>query len=83
VVSLEKKVILTKDILAKRNWNGCKKYVFGEANEFSNYLFFDCPFARLIWRTIQFTFNVPPPTNVTNMFENWLDWVDKASKEQI
>jgi hypothetical protein len=80
---LYKKVILTKDNLAKRNWNGCKKCAFCDANESINHLFFDCPFAKLIWRTIQFTFNIPPPANVTNMFGNWLNGVDKRSKEQI
>jgi hypothetical protein len=80
---LYKKVILTKDNLAKLNWNGCKKCAFCDANESINHLFFDCPFAKLIWRTIQFTFNIPPPANVTNMFGNWLNGVDKRSKEQI
>lgn len=64
---LYKKVILTKDNLAKRNWNGCKKCTFCDADESINHLFFDCPFTRLIWRTIQYTFNIPPPSNVTNI----------------
>jgi hypothetical protein len=83
VVPLQKKVILTKDNLAKRKWNGCKKCAFSDANESINHLFFDCPFARLIWRTIQYTFNMRPRANVTNMFGNWLNRVDKASKEHI
>jgi hypothetical protein len=80
---LYKKVILTKDNLAKRNWNGCKNCVFCDSNETINHLFFDCPFAKLIWRTIQYTFNIPPPANVTNMFGNWLNGVDKISKGHI
>jgi hypothetical protein len=73
-------VILTKDNLARRNWNGCKKCAFCDADESINHLFFDCPFARLIWGTIQYTFNVPPPpANVTNIFKNWLNEVDKKS----
>jgi hypothetical protein len=56
---LYKKVILTKDNLAKRKWNGCKKCVFCDSAESINHLFFTCPFARLIWRIIQFTFNIP------------------------
>jgi hypothetical protein len=56
---LHKKVILTKDNLARRNWKGCKKCVFCDSLESINHLFFDCPFAKLIWRVIQFTFNIP------------------------
>ena len=37
------KVILTKDNLAKRNWNGCKKCVFCDSEESIDHLFFTCP----------------------------------------
>jgi hypothetical protein len=74
---LYKKVIVTKDNLTKRKWNGCKKCVFCDSEESINHLFFTCPFARLIWRIIQFTFNIPPPANVTNMFGNLLNGVEK------
>jgi hypothetical protein len=80
---LYRKVILTKDNLAKRNWNGCKKCAFCDSDESINHLFFYCPFARLVWRVIQFTFNIPPPTNVTNMFGNWLNGVHKKDKSRI
>jgi hypothetical protein len=40
---LHKKVILTKDNVSKRNWNGCKKCVFCDHEELINYLFFECP----------------------------------------
>ena len=43
------KVILTKDNLAKRNWNGCKKCVFCDSKESIDHLFFTCPFAHLLW----------------------------------
>jgi hypothetical protein len=80
---LYRKVILTKDNLAKCSWNGCKKCVFCDSDESINHLFFYCPFARLVWRVIQFTFNIPPPTNVTNMFGNWLNGVHKKDKSRI
>ena len=47
------------------------------------HLFFDCPFARLICRVVYFTFNIPPPANVTNMFGNWLNGVEKSSNANI
>jgi hypothetical protein len=80
---LYKKVTLTKDNLAKRKWNGCKKCVFCDSEESIKHLFFTCPFARLIWIIIQFTFNIPPPANVTNIFGNWQNGVEKKSKVQI
>jgi hypothetical protein len=42
--------------------------------------FLICSFARLIWGTIQLTFNMSPPSNVTNMFGNWLNRVEKRLK---
>jgi hypothetical protein len=55
-----------KDNLAKRNLDGCKKCVFCDLEESINYLIFVCPFARFVWRVVHFTFNIPPPANVTN-----------------
>ena len=77
------KVILTKDNLSKRNWHGCKKCAFCDQEETINNLFFDCPFARLVWRVVHFTFNIAPPTNSTNMFGNWLNGTDKDTKARI
>jgi hypothetical protein len=46
---LNKKVLLTKDNLAKRNWTCSKKCAFCTADESIEHLFIRCPFARLIW----------------------------------
>jgi hypothetical protein len=32
---------------------------------------------------IYLTYNLPPPANVTNMFGNWLNGVNKKDKERI
>lgn len=61
-------VVLTKDNLAKRNWGGSKKCVYYDQDETIQHLFFQCPMARLVWRTVFVTFNLPPPSCVTNMF---------------
>jgi hypothetical protein len=74
---LSNKVLLTKDNLAKRQWTGCTKCVFCGEQETVEHLFLTCPFAILIWRTVNFTHNLPPSTNIINMFENWLNGVDK------
>jgi hypothetical protein len=41
---LHNKVLLTKDNLAKRNWKGCPKCCFCEAQETIEHLFIACPF---------------------------------------
>ena len=80
---LNRKVLLTKDNIVKRNWNGCTKCSFCGCDESIDHLFILCPFARLIWRVVFCTYNIPPPTNVTNMFGNWLNGIDKKTKARI
>jgi hypothetical protein len=58
---LHHKVILTKDNLAKRKWQGCKKCAFCDKDESIQHLFFECPLAKIIWRIIFMTFSLPPP----------------------
>jgi hypothetical protein len=74
---LSNKVLFTKDNLVKRKWTGCQKCCFCNKNETVDHLFLHCPFAKIIWRMIYFTYNIPPPSNVTNMFGNWLNEVKK------
>jgi hypothetical protein len=45
-------VILTKDNLARRNWQENKTCCFCHEIETIQHLFFDCRFARLIWALI-------------------------------
>jgi hypothetical protein len=80
---LNNKVVLTKDNLAKRNWHGCTKCCFCNSDEIVENLLISCPFARIVWRMVYFTYNIPPPTNITNMFGNWLNRVDKTDKVRI
>lgn len=42
-------VILTKDNLASRRWQGCKKCCFCYQEETIQHLFQVCPFATLVW----------------------------------
>ena len=79
---LHRKVILTKDNFAECKWNGCKKCAC-DSEESIHHLFIVCPFARIICRIVQFTFNITPPTNITKMFENWLNGIEKKNKAHI
>jgi hypothetical protein len=80
---LNNKVLLTKDNLAKRNWNGSQKYCFCDSFETVQHLFLSCPFAKIVWRIIYFSYNMPPLVNITNMLGNWLNGVTKSDKSRI
>jgi hypothetical protein len=80
---LSNKVLLTKDNLAKRKWKGCQKCCFCDSIETVNHLFIQCPFAKIVWRMMYLTYNIPPPANITNMFGRWLNGVRKDDKLKI
>jgi hypothetical protein len=46
---LYKGVILTKDNLARRQWQGDRKCCFCSSQESIQHLFFDCHFAKFVW----------------------------------
>ena len=77
------KVLLTKDNLAKRRWQGCTKCSFCGSEETVEHLFIECPFVKIIWTVVYSTYNITPPSNITNMFGNWLNGVDKQTKARI
>jgi len=65
-------VTLTKDNLAKRNWQGSLKCCSCSSLETIQHLFF-CYFSRFIWNTIHITFGIQPPSSIANMFGPWLN----------
>jgi hypothetical protein len=67
---LSYKVLLSKDNLAKRKWNGCQKCCFCDSTVTVNHLFLACDFAKIIWRMVYIAYNISPLTNITNMFGN-------------
>ena len=77
---LRKGVILTKDNLVKRNWQGSKKCVSCAHDETIKHLFFTCKVARSIWSAIQMASNLYQPTSVANIFGNWLYGIDNKLK---
>jgi hypothetical protein len=80
---LNREVLLTKDNMVKRNWNGCQKCCFCDSLETVQHLFIACPFAQIIWSMIYFTYNITPPANITNKFGNWLNGVELKDKARI
>jgi hypothetical protein len=47
----------------------------------SIHLFFDCPYARFVWRVVQVSFNITP-LNMNHLFNGWMQ-VDKKPKYKI
>ena len=80
---LYRREILTKDNLAKRNWNGCNKCCFCDQEETIHHLFITCPLARMVWRIVHMAFGLQAPNNITSLFGNWLKGVSKSEKIQI
>jgi hypothetical protein len=76
-------VVLTKDNLAKRNWDGSKQCSFCLRDESIQHLFFNCHYARFLWGLTYFTFNIPPPSNVEHMFGSWTNRVGGKLKRQL
>jgi hypothetical protein len=68
---IKRGVVLTKDNLARHNWEGNRLCTFCAIQETIQHLFFDCHFARFIWRAVQVTFNIGVPNSVTHLFNEW------------
>ena len=73
---LNRKVLQSKDNIARRKWQGCTKCSFCGSEEMVEHFFISCPFAKVVWDIIYSTYNITPPTNITNMFGNWLNKID-------
>ena len=80
---LRRGVVLTKNNLAKYNWQGSTKCVFCHHDENIKHLFFECQFARSIWFAIQVASNLYPPCSVANIFSNWLHNLDNTLRKHI
>jgi hypothetical protein len=76
-----KSVVLTKDILAKCNWNDNKQCSFCCKDETIKHLFFNCYYVRFLWGLTHITFNISPPHNNVHMFGSWTNVVGGATKK--
>uniref|UniRef100_A0A453PGZ4 Reverse transcriptase zinc-binding domain-containing protein n=1 Tax=Aegilops tauschii subsp. strangulata TaxID=200361 RepID=A0A453PGZ4_AEGTS len=73
---VHKQVILTKDNLVKRNWTGSTRCSFYDRDEAIKHIFFECPLAKILWRSVQIAFNITPPSSVGSLFGTWLDGIE-------
>ena len=69
---LKRGVVLTKDNFAKHNWHGDKNCCFCHLPETVHHLFFECSYARCLWRAVQVSFGINIPANKDELFSQWL-----------
>lgn len=77
---LRKGIILTKDNLAKRNWQGSLSCASCHKEETIQHLFFDCRFARSVWSVFLMATGINQPQNVDHMFGDWLQGFNSVLK---
>ena len=74
---LKRGVILTKDNLAKWNWQGNQRCCFCRDNKTIQHLCFHCRFTRMLWASVFAAWGIPKPRNVFDMFGSWLNGLPK------
>lgn len=79
---LKQGVILIKDNLVKRKWNGCTKCCFCSEEENIQHLFFECHMARWDWNAVNISFGFQPPSSMANLFGSWLKIFPPKLKNQ-
>jgi hypothetical protein len=66
--------------MQKANEMGVRKLFFCDLEETIEHLLLSCMLAKIVWRIVYFTYNIPPPTNITSMFGNCLNGIHKRLK---
>ena len=80
---LRRGVVLTKDNLARRNWQGSQKCCFCHENETIQHLFFDCRLSKMVWSMVHAAWGIRRPSSVANLFGGWLNGIPKQFKNLI
>jgi len=52
-------------------------------DEIIQHLFFDCHYAKFMWRAINFSFGLDTPRSVQHMCYGWLQGVGSKNKSKI
>lgn len=76
-------VFLTKDNPVKPKSQGCRKCYFCDSVENIEQFYISYPFAKLMWSVVFSTYNIPPRTNIKNMFQNLLTRIGRMTKSRI
>jgi hypothetical protein len=70
---LQKGVTLTKSNLKRKNWKGSDKCCYCNCVETVDHLFFNCEFAKFIWRIIEIATGLQAPFGSVQFFGQWLN----------
>jgi hypothetical protein len=60
-----------------------QKIIFHDQDESIQHFFKTCSLTKIVWRKVHMACNVARPTDITNLFGNWLRGVDKKYKAHI
>ena len=63
--------VLTRDVMSRRNWTGNPRCSFCSEKKMSQHLFFLCPLARVVWRTVRSVFGTELCPNNIWQFYSW------------
>jgi hypothetical protein len=66
---LIKGVVVTKDNLQKRSWQGSKKCAFCDSDGTIQHLFINCHYARFMWRLVYWSLDLSNPLSVKHLWE--------------
>jgi len=80
---LQRRIVLTKDNLARKNWKGSKKCCGCNNNEIVIHLFLDCHYARMVWRIVYLATGLTQPTSINHMFGSWISNQNKKIRSLI
>jgi hypothetical protein len=70
---LENKVILTKDNIVRKNWPGTPTCSFCSQTESVDHLFFQCPIAKVSWRSIALCLGAHDLPNNVASYSGWIN----------
>jgi hypothetical protein len=62
-------VLLTKDNLAKKNWQENTACCFCHTQKSVQHHFIDCPLAKIVCQIVRMNFSITAPINITDLFE--------------
>ena len=80
---LQRGVVLKKDNLHERNWQGSKKCSFCTHDETIEHLFFQCKFAHSTWSVIQIASYLYPSISVASIYGDWLNGIPNRFSTMI
>ena len=81
---MNKKSILTRDVLLKKGWKGEKECVFCGQDESIDHLLFTCSAASLLWSLVRCVCGLKSsPLSVKDCFGGWINKFNKEDKKMV